>query len=607
MIKNVLSFPEKGEYKLGGYAADIVRYTVDNQLIDGDTWKIFVDQFRYHTDDDYGWRGEFWGKMMRGGCLTYRLTKDENLYKALTASVKDMLTVQEKSGRVSARPVTDEFVNWDMWCRKYVLLGCEYYLDICKSEALKRSVIRFMKRHADYILKHVGKGRNKKDILDTSAFWGALNSCSILEPMVRLYGLTGEKRYLDFAEYILDRGCCKDFDLIKTCLDKKLYPYQFPHVKAYEMMSCLEGAVEYYKITGKTEYLQAAQNFVDMVVESDYTIIGCSGCLHELFDNSSVKQTEPVPEVVAQETCVTVTFMKLCAKIMLVTGDLKYIDYIEKSGYNALFGAVNNENQKMDKSEGRYWKGEEGFLFPHEPFPFDSYSPLYMDRRAKRVGGFMVLQNGRSYGCCACIGSAATAIFGLSAVLKGEKGYYVNLYNDGKFKDENISLIVKGNSYTKTAVSITAKSNGKKARLFVRIPYWAEGAEVLVGGEKKQVEVSGGYAEIEGVFDNTKISVKYRTPVKMHVLNGKVAFTKGAITLARDGRLGDVAKPLYMSIKDGKSVRAKVVKNDKFNSNLAVEVFTKDGSVKLCDYSQAGKNYDEDDCIITVWQDVKKA
>ena len=95
MIKNVLSFPEKGEYKLGGYAADIVRYTVDNQLIDGDTWKIFVDQFRYHTDDDYGWRGEFWGKMMRGGCLTYRLTKDENLYKALTASVKDMLTVQE--------------------------------------------------------------------------------------------------------------------------------------------------------------------------------------------------------------------------------------------------------------------------------------------------------------------------------------------------------------------------------------------------------------------------------------------------------------------------------------------------------------------------------
>lgn len=28
-------------------------------------------------------------------------------------------------------------------------------------------------------------------------------------------------------------------------------------------------------------------------------------------------------------------------------------------------------------------------------------------------------------------------------------------------------------------------------------------------------------------------------------------------------------------------------------------------SVKLCDYSQAGKNYDEENCEITVWQDMQ--
>ena len=98
--------------------------------------------------------------------------------------------------------------------------------------------------------------------------------------------------------------------------------------------------------------------------------------------------------------------MGLFAKLLEVTGESKYAALIEKSGYNALFGAVNTENQSMKSAQGYAWKGDEMYSVAHEAFLFDSYSPLYMNRRATLVGGFQVMPGGRSYGCCVSIGGA---------------------------------------------------------------------------------------------------------------------------------------------------------------------------------------------------------
>ena len=602
-----MDYFKNGELKIGGYPKELTEYIVNFQLYDKETWKLFVDQFRFHTDLENDWRGEYWGKMMRGACLTYSITGDKKLYSILTDTVKDMLTVQEKSGRISSRPENNEFKFWDMWCRKYVLLGMEYYLEICKSEQLRKKIVRAMKKHADYIIKRIGNKRNQIAIVDTSDFWGALNSCSILEPMVKLYGLTGEKRYLDFAEYIVGTGCCKDFDLIKACIDKKLYPYQFPYVKAYEMMSCFEGVLELYKYTDKKDYLTAVINFADMVTESDYTIIGGCGCRGEHFDNSSVTQTNSVGDDVEQETCVTVTFMKLCAKLYLMTGDVKYVEIIEKSGYNAMFGAVNNERQTMKYAEWGLWGPDGKNIFPdHESFPFDSYSPLYYDRRGKGIGGFKVLQSGRSYGCCACIGSAGPAIFALSSITHSDKDLFINLYNDCTLKTNSCDITVKANVYKKNIAKIKIIGKGEKFSVYFRKPTWAENMKVYLNGSICGCEEKDGYIKIERIWANDLITLKFRQPVKMHVLNGKVAFTKGPITLAQDARFDKIERPLNISVADGKNVKAKIVKNELFSSNVAVEIMTKNGGVILCDYSQAGKNFDQSDSELSVWQDVKR-
>ena len=612
MEKARLQFANAGEIKVGGYAGKMIATTVEDQLLDEKTWSMLVDQLRHGEDSiNGGWRGEYWGKMMRGASLTYRVTKNEKLYSVLVGTVTDMLSTQDALGRFSSYSTEREFVSWDMWGRKYDMLGLMYFLDVCKSQTLRKKIVRAMMRHADYIIEHVNEGR--LGILDTSDRIGSMNSASILEPFVRLYGLTEKKRYLDYATYIINTGMCRGTDLVALALDDGVYPYQYPVTKAYEMMSCFEGLLEYYKYTKNPDHLLAVESFVDKIIKTDYTLIGSAGCNHEFLDNSTLTQTEPPKQEVMQETCVTVTLMKLCAKLLSLTGKARYAEYIERSGLNAMLGAVNNEKQTMRRALVRTWLkgGEVYYINEHDPYPFDSYSPLYQDRRGKRCGGVQLIGEGKTYGCCVCIGSAGTAIMGLFSVMKNEGGVYVNLYNDTKFKTElhgsSVRVDMRANPYLANGARIKVEASGQKFALALRVPTWAEGFSVSVGTEEQKGEMKDGYLVIEREWQGvTCVDVKFRAPIKMRVINGKIAFTRGAVALARDTRLGDITKPLDITVKDGKSVRARRVKNTAFDSNIALELPTKNGAITLSDYAQAGKNFDDDDTGITVWMDVVK-
>ena len=52
----------------------------------------------------------------------------------------------------------------------------------------------------------IGSGDGQKKITEASRNWRGINSSSLLEPIVRLYSITKEKKYLDFAEYIIECG-----------------------------------------------------------------------------------------------------------------------------------------------------------------------------------------------------------------------------------------------------------------------------------------------------------------------------------------------------------------------------------------------------------------
>ena len=185
-----------------GIMDDAVRFVIDHQLKDRKTWKLYIDVFSSRVDSaDERWRGEYFGKQMRGACYAYMYTRDEELYDTLTWAAEELIKTQDSYGRISTYTIDHEFCGWDMWCRKYVLTGLQHYYRICMDEKLKEKILMACCKHLDYITDKIGTG--KIEITSTSLWWGAVNSCTILEPTVELYKMTGCQRYLDFLwDYI---------------------------------------------------------------------------------------------------------------------------------------------------------------------------------------------------------------------------------------------------------------------------------------------------------------------------------------------------------------------------------------------------------------------
>lgn len=580
-----------------GIADYYARFIEKEQLLDESLWKKFVQVFKDHSDiQDDGWRSEYWGKMMRGACMTYSYTQNEKLYSVLHSAVEQLLSAQDDYGRVSAYDIEHEFQGWDIWGRKYVLVGLEYFYEICRDETLKAKILTAMCRHADYIVQKIGKGEGQTMITETSEWWGGVNSCTVLEPMIQLYKLTAEEKYKKFAEYIISTGGCKDGNLIE-CVKQGKMPHEFPEVKAYETMSFFEGLLAYYEISGKKDYLEVVEKFAESVYESDITVIGCAGCTHELFDNSAEKQTE-YSETIMQETCVTVTWMRLCARLWENTFNAKYIDRIEQSARNAFYGSINT-------------RGLQSFSFEKKAFtpalPFDSYSPLYNNVRGRGVGGFKEFPEGGHYGCCACIGAAGTALYPLYAFVMRGNTLYANFYLQGEAETVTPSgqiLRIKCETEypAKGQVKLTVHTGEKVRFAFaVRIPDWCEQAELTCANTT--ISVNSGYAELEREWeDGDIVTLSLPIGLKEVALNGKTAFAFGALVLARDEEKedGEITEQFLPVQSNGKLsyVQDPAEKGEQVRVSLKC-----DGgkSVLLTDYASCGKNWSGKRNRISVW------
>ena len=99
---DIFFIDDTAENKYSGILENAMRFVEKAQLLDVELWKRFVTQYKERTDSaDRGWRGEYWGKMMRGAAFVYSYTKNEELYKVITDTVKDMLTSEDELGRIS--------------------------------------------------------------------------------------------------------------------------------------------------------------------------------------------------------------------------------------------------------------------------------------------------------------------------------------------------------------------------------------------------------------------------------------------------------------------------------------------------------------------------
>ena len=534
--------------------------------------------------------------MMRGACMIQSYTKDDGFYRIIEYSIRDMLTTQEECGRFSTYVKEKEFTSWDLWGRKYVMLGFLYFLEVCRDEKLASEIIESLRRHADYIIERVGEG--KIDITRATRHWKGLNSCSILEPMVRFYRLTGDEKYLKFAEYIVSTGFIDDGNLIDIAYENEIAPHEYPVVKAYEMMSCFEGLLQYYKITGVEKYKTACLNLGYRIIDGELSVIGCSGCTHELFDHTSVKQTQTDYKGIVQETCVTVTWMRFAEALLELSGDSKFADAIEQSFYNAYLGSFNTERALFSR-------------FPRQKdvpqvMPFDSYSPLTPDRRGREVGGYNVFPDGTFYGCCACIGAAGSGIMPRFALLRNKEGIVLNYYEKGAIQTttpsgKRLNLEMETNYPKDGNVRITLHPESpEEFELSLRVPSWCSLAKIKIDGETK--DSVSGYAKISREWRDGDI-VELCLPMSVVQIlppdgadNQELfaAYRHGPLVLAADARLTDPCSVIDIECDECGVAEHKLLDfcSEIRDSLICVELKKTDGElVRLVDYSSAGKTW----------------
>ena len=592
--------PIKQDSQMGGILNKLIDFEKKNQIYNGVLWQRFIDIFTYPSDvGDRGWRCEYWGKMMRGAASVYAYTHDEELYSVLRKAVTGLLDVAEEDGRISSYSRDREFDGWDMWGRKYIMLGLQYFCEVCCEQELIDRCHKEMCRQLDCIIKGIGREEGKKPITSATRHWLGANSCSILEPVVRLYNVTGKKEYKEFAEYVIDAcyGNEAELKIFKEALEDTLDPYQYCENKAYETMSCFEGLMEYYRTTGEEKYLKTCINFAHRVLESEISVIGCSGCTHELFDNTRLSQVDPKKDGIMQETCVSVTWMKFCGQLLRLTGDPKYADAIEQTFFNAFLGAVNFPMKPFTHIVGGNNITER--IEIRGALPFDSYSPLRAGRRGKQIGGMKLDPKGTFYGCCACIAPMGIGTLTETALLRSEKGAAINTYLNGYLTYDNVRFDIESGYPYDGKIKITVNGEGE-FELALRIPAWSKETVLKVNGEAIKTEV--GYTRIDRKWTNGDVIELTLDDAVYSILppedstykDNYIALRKGAIVLGVDKRISDPRAKV--SFDESGKLEARTVPCPELPYyNLSLEVKQKDGSyLRVVDYASAGTTFDDE-------------
>ena len=558
-----------GETRLKGPLGEKLDRMVAGHVIGTDVDYITAP-FLEKTETKGWWQTEFWGKWMHSAVPYSVYTGSAALGASIDHGIDRMLASQEKDGYIGNYP--DELrcgEGWDVWGMKYTMMGLLHYYDLAKaretvgdkSSSSRKDVnlhsptqisnsnsstkaLEACKRLCDYVIAEIGpNGRRGRELWQTGN-WSGYASSSILEPVVWLYRRTNDKKYLDFATYIV-KGMtepAKGPRLLDLALkgvsvaDRNesdytqdadwAYVCKYGRSKAYEMMSCYQGILDYVEVVNKvgvqssssrkeenstlqlqletpTKLLQAAIMTANDIVKEEINLAGGCACSEAWYHGA---RKQHLPYLRLHETCVTTTWMRFCEKLLEVTDDPKWADELEKTFYNAYLAAM-----KMDGTE------------------FAGYTPLSGNRWHGQHHCYMHTD------CCTANGPRGFLCFLKELCRNDGKTATFNFYASALVKGFDMYSLYPRANYAR----IVSHTEGPLA-MRLRIPAWSAKTVVKVNGAAQDGVKPGSYFTVSRDWKlGDIVEITFDMPVVAHVIDHSVAFTRGPVLLARDSRFAD--------------------------------------------------------------------
>ena len=579
-VENVMEPLPSGAVTLTDYFENDIRKSVENWAKGVMPYDSVVEFFR--TGRKQFALGEMVGKAIRTNALMYRYTRDEELRDLTKDVVYSLIGTMKPNGSISCTAVENQpgGTDGDIWERKYVLLALsQYYLDVDQDP----KVLDAMEKEAASVMTQIGP-QTGVSIKDFGWSDNHIESSTILEPIMRLYYITGKQEYLDYAAYIVDCGGGLGKNMFQAVRDgDPLTSVGQPYPKAYEMTSLWEGLVEYYRATGDPVLLETIEKYFRSVKENEITIIGNGGAdvywpkvCGEAWSNTAVEQTNP-SVVRMMETCVGVTWIKYCSQYLRMTGDPSAVDAIEKYIYNGLLGAM--------RPDGK------GF----------SYVNLLNGEKVTNYGWGWNF-DGLPVTCCNLNGPTGLAYIPYVAVMQDAEGPVVNLYNAGKAvaktaKGDEVVLTVDSQFPRGNEVKISVDpSVAGKFSVTLYMPTWSPDTYVEVNGKAVRGVKPGEYLAISRRWkkgDMIRIVFDFRARLIDAPKGGRnpegeffQAVQWGPIVLARDENIDpDYNKPVQVVADENGEVKVRQVTPERPGTRMQFVVPTTGGDIKMVDYS----------------------
>lgn len=570
-VKDQLHILPPGGVSLRGRLGKALEKSVNHRLKKVN-YDHLVAPFRDRNERDGRWRCEFWGKIVRSAIRSWHAVPDPGLEQLIRKTVHDLCTTQTPDGCISSYPAELQTKDWDIWGRKYALLGlCRYYREIERSEEVRHAVARCL----DHLMTQVGPEAQR--IVDCGHHTG-LAASSLLGAVVAAARVTGEKRFLDYAKWIAAQGGSTEGDIFALAR-RGTAPAELGNGKAYEMTSCFEGLLELYRETGDPEQLDAVMKYFRAVRDRELFITGAGGLKDmwgEFWYEGRRNQTRSDAGSLG-ETCVTTTCIRFFGQILRLTGELSAADEMERALYNGILGAM--------VPDGSWW-------LHANPTPLAGSS--FKKRAGDQIPGY-------GEDCCVAQGPEALATAACYAVMRTEEGPAVLFYEACEAKipladGSEAALSITGNYPDGATAAITVSlSAPRRFRLKLRVPAWSTRTRIRVAGEEIPAR-PGTFAEIDRLWttgDRVELEFDLRFRAVPAPDGGALlAAMRGPVLFARDSRLGELDTPVSPEeIENAQEIPAE--------PEFARLCRLPDGS-KLCDYASAGNRFTPENTL-RVW------
>lgn len=485
-----------------------------------------------HPSDEYKVEGYSFDdtdvyKTIEGASYSLQTYPDKQLEKYIDSVLVIVAAAQEPDGYLyTARTMNPKHPHdWagpERWSKVEELSHEFYNLGHMVEGAVahyqatgKRNFLDIAIKYADCVCKAIGNGPDQKKLVPGH---------QIAEmALVRLYLVTGDRKYLDQAKFFLDaRGYTSRKDAYSQA-HKPVLEQDEAVGHAVRATYMYAGMADVAAITGDSSYIKAVDRIWENIVGKKIYITGGIGARHagEAFGDNY-----ELPNLSAyNETCAAIGNVYVNYRLFLLHGDAKYFDVLERTLYNGLISGVSLDGGS--------------FFYPN---------PL------ASTGGY---SRKPWFGCACCPSNICRFIPSLPGYVYAVKDdqVYVNLFlsNRAELKVNRKKLVLEQETgYPWNGdIRIRVAQGNLPFTMHLRIPGWVRGAvlpsdlyryadgqelgyTVTVKGEPVAGELQKGYLLIDRKWKKGDVvEVNFDMKPRIVKANGKVEADRGRVAVER--------------------------------------------------------------------------